>query len=86
MYLERVKAKGKHYLYLRTYDSSITYSKNKKVTLYRFGRLDNAIEEIEEWRKDPGKLPQKLKELNCTRGDLVSWIDYLRNKTAKRTG
>lgn len=76
MYLERVKAKGRYYIYLKAYDSTITYGQ-KKVTLYNFGREEHAIKDIREWLKDKNKLPRKLKNVGCVRRDLESWLNSL---------
>lgn len=67
MYLEKVKAKGKTYLYLKKYNV-------KKMTVYRFGRIEKARENMEVWKEDINTMPKELKELGCTRDDIHRWI------------
>lgn len=77
MYLDRVKAKGRQYLYLKMYDTEVTYSKDKRVVLYRFGREEKALQNMYLWLSDINKMPVELKELNCNKDDLKKWIYQL---------
>lgn len=82
MYLERVKAKGRYYLYLRKYKVRRYYESNKK-TIYGFGRIDNALTQMYEWRNNFTKFPQELIDRGCTYDDLLEWIDTLENGVHK---
>lgn len=83
MYLDPVKTKGNYYIYLRLYDSEITYSKDKRTRVYRFGREDKALEQMYKWRKDFSTFPKELINLGCVRRDLESWIMTLEGRTNK---
>lgn len=72
MYLEKSKAKGNVYLYLKEYDRKIKYGAKKR-TLYRFGRLEEAREDILRWKKDIRSLPDELKQIGCTQDDIRRW-------------
>ncbi|AIF45744.1 hypothetical protein X953_19910 (plasmid) [Virgibacillus sp. SK37] len=84
MYLERIKSKGNYYIYLRMYDQTITYSKNKKTTLYGFGRYEKAIKNMKKWERDFKQFPEELKALGCTRDDLGTWINKLEPRPRNR--
>lgn len=76
MYIERVKSKGRYYLYLKKYDGTIMFGSRKK-TLYRFGRLENALEKMKFWLQDINCLPLPLQELGCNEEDIKKWIDSI---------
>ncbi|CDQ42118.1 hypothetical protein [Virgibacillus salexigens] len=81
MYIEKTKSKGVYYLYLRKYDGRIRYG-TKKRTLYAFGRLEKARNNLIEWKNDISKLPEDLKKHGCTRDDLEKWISQTHSKPA----
>ncbi|UOQ47214.1 hypothetical protein MUN88_14175 [Gracilibacillus caseinilyticus] len=76
MYLERVKAKGKTYLYLKKYCVREFYERNNK-TVYGFGRIEKALKQMYKWQQDYSTFPQELKKEGCTKKDLMTWIDTL---------
>lgn len=76
MYLERVKAKGKTYLYVRKYCVRPNYS-NNTMTVFRFGRLDKALRQLYIWKHDFNKLPNELKTEGCTKQDVIDWISTI---------
>ncbi|SEO80669.1 hypothetical protein SAMN04488134_11364 [Amphibacillus marinus] len=75
MYLERVKAKGKTYLYVRKYCVRPNYSNNTK-TVFRFGRIEKALKQLYSWQLGD-KLPNELVKEGCTRQDIADWINTL---------
>lgn len=76
MYIERVRSKGRCYLYLKKYDGRIMFGTKKK-TLYRFGRLENALNEMKIWLEDMNCLPLALQELGCSEENLIEWINSI---------
>lgn len=73
MYLERVKSKGRYYLYLKEY-AVREYNLTPKVTLFAFGRLEKALKEMYYWRDNFKYFPKELKRVGCTKKDLLNWI------------
>lgn len=81
MYLERVKAKGRYYVYLKMYDQNVTYSKDKRVIVHSFGRQEKALNDMKKWEKNFSEMPESLKKIGATEKELHSWINYLNEKT-----
>lgn len=77
MYLEKVKSKGNYYVYLKQYDRTVTYSHDKRVYLYSFGRIDKALNKMYEWKKDSSRFPGELLEIGCGIDDVKQWIKRL---------
>jgi hypothetical protein len=75
LFLETAKAKGKRYIYLRSYAVK-QHSKNLE-THYRFGRKEIAIEKIKRWMEHFEEFPMELLELGCTKNDLGTWKSKL---------
>lgn len=85
MWLERIKAKGNYYLYLRSY-AVREYSVNRMI-VYKFGREESALPRMYNWRKNFAEyFPKELKELGCTFEDLDGWIKSLETKVHTKTG
>lgn len=76
MYLERVRAKGKTYLYLKKYYVRDNYS-NNTMTIYGFGRIEQALKQMYRWKCDLSTLPEDLKQEDCSIKDLDTWIATL---------
>jgi hypothetical protein len=82
MFLTQSKAKGKRYLYLCCYAPM-----DSKKIVYKFGRLELAIEKMRKWKMNFETFPVALKELGCTKKDLIQWINTIETgvtKTGKR--
>ncbi len=47
------------------------------MTVYRFGRIDNALRQMYKWQKDFSEFPEELKKEGCKKKDLSSWINTL---------
>lgn len=75
-YLERVKSKGKVYLYLKEYENRPFYE-NKSITIYAFGRIEIAKNNMKTWYDNFNLFPQQLKQLGFCKEDLKGWIKYL---------
>lgn len=82
LYLERVCSKGQYYLYLRKYKVRSYYESNKK-TVYRFGRIEDALSRMYFWKRNFELFPHELKVYGCTYDDLLSWINTLENGVHK---
>ncbi|WP_208592320.1 hypothetical protein [Gracilibacillus suaedae] len=85
MFLGRVRAKGKTYLYLKKYCIRENYEANATI-IYAFGRIDNALSKMYEWKNDFSSFPLELKQQGCTKKDLLNWIDTLESGIHKRSG
>lgn len=79
MFLTRVTAKGYTYLYLKEYRRRENYADNK-VIVYRFGRLENALEDMIFWINNFDEAPQDLIRLGATKKDLESWIRKIQTR------
>lgn len=80
-----MKSKEVYYLYLKQYEVRPYYS-NNKVTIYSFGRIENALKDMISWRKDFTTFPHELKKNGCTKKELDLWIETLETGTHTRTG
>jgi hypothetical protein len=78
MFLTQSKAKGKKYIYLCCYAPM-----DSKKIVYRFGRLEVAIEKMRKWKTDFETFPEELKELECTKKDLIQWISTIETGVTK---
>ncbi len=85
MYLERVKAKGRTYLYLKKYCVREHYE-SKSVTIFAFGRIEKALKTMYKWKNDHSTIPQELIQEGCSRNDLMTWINTLETGIHKRSG
>lgn len=88
MYLERVKSKGNCYLYLKNYSVRQNYASNK-VTVYRFGRIEQALESMYRWKRNFKEFPKDLIDIGCNKKDLEIWIQTLEtgvHKSGKKFG
>ncbi|GIO25343.1 hypothetical protein [Oceanobacillus sp. J11TS1] len=83
MYIDRIKSKHKYYLYLRKYESSVTYSLDKRVLVFRFGREEHALAEMRAWLQDINLLPIELKKLGFTKEDVQEWINNVEERREK---
>lgn len=82
IFLTTVKAKGKHYIYLRQYKVRDYYT-TKKETLFGFGRKEKAIKIMYEWQMNFSDFPQKLIGLGCNESDLKEWINTMETGITK---
>ncbi|MDF9504987.1 hypothetical protein P5808_27810 [Bacillus cereus] len=74
-YLKFKKSKGNYYVYLV---KSVRESGVKKdITLYKFGRLETALENMFEWRNEFELFPKELLEMGYTWEDLHEWVTTL---------
>lgn len=85
MYLERVISKGNCYLYLKAYSVRTNYSRPYK-TVYKFGRIETALQNMKAWKSDFSSFPGELKELGLNKTDLDNWIKTLETGKHTRTG
>ena len=75
MHLKGKTAKGKKYIYLYSYAGYEREKKSTKaISVYSFGRNDKALKQLKEWKEDFKSFPKPLRELGCTKGDLLEWI------------
>ena len=77
-FLERVNSHGFTYLYLNEYAVRKNYSTNR-MTIYRFGRIENALEKMYRWQNNFSEFPNELKKLGFNKYDLNKWIDRVEN-------
>jgi hypothetical protein len=73
LFLSKKTTKGHHYLYLQRYQVRDHY-KNLKLTVFRFGRLESAKQQMYAWRENFNEFPKELIDLGCTKRDLEVWI------------
>ncbi|MED1560072.1 hypothetical protein [Bacillus paramycoides] len=67
------RSKGKLYVYLMK--AFRENGKKKNITLYKFGRLDIALENMYAWRDDfEDKFPKELLNMGYDWNDLHDWI------------
>ncbi|PEK65938.1 hypothetical protein [Bacillus pseudomycoides] len=67
------RSKGKLYVYLTK--AFRENGKKKNITLYKFGRLDIALENMYVWRDDfETKFPKELLNMEYDWNDLHEWI------------
>lgn len=76
MYLERVRSKGRTYLYAKKYKPGINDYSNS-IIVYRFGRIDFALNKLYRWKNDFRYVPEELKKEGCTMKDIKTWIRTL---------
>ncbi|PFZ07186.1 hypothetical protein COL60_19405 [Bacillus pseudomycoides] len=77
------RSKGKIYVYLTK--ALRDNGKKKNITLYKFGRLDNALERMYAWRDDfENKFPAELLNLGYDWNDLHDWILSLETGYSKK--
>ena len=77
------RSKGKIYVYLTK--ALRDNGKKKNITLYKFGRLDNALERMYVWRDDfENKFPAELLNLGYDWNDLHDWILSLETGYSKK--
>jgi len=76
LFLTRVQSRNFQYLYLRKYKRRENYADHKK-TLYRFGRIENALKDMYRWQEDINSLPDELKDIGCNRDKVETWIKTL---------
>jgi hypothetical protein len=62
---------------LKQYTSRDSYTNSNREIVYRFGRIEKALEDMHAWREDFGMLPYDLVALGCSRRDLDAWIHTL---------
>lgn len=86
-YLSHVKSGGKVYLYLTVYDPTHKERNTKKRErhIYRFGRLDKAIENMNIWLLIPSMFPEELKSLGFDMKALKDWISSIQEKNEDLT-
>lgn len=88
MHLKCKRAKGNKYIYLYSYDGYERERKSpKSISVCSFGRNDKALKKLKEWKDDFNSFPRPLRELGCTKGDLLEWIITVETgvtKTGKR--
>lgn len=84
MFLERVRAKGNYYLYLKAYSVRSNYAK-PYVTVYKFGRVERALKNMKAWKNDFNSFPGELKELGLNKKDLDSWIRAIESGSTTKT-
>lgn len=72
-------------MYLRKYKVREFYESNKK-TVYRFGRIEDALSKMHYWKRNFELFPKQLKTYGCTYDDLCSWIDTLESGKHKSSG
>ncbi|MGG3805838.1 hypothetical protein [Metabacillus fastidiosus] len=82
MFLSGLKVKNTYYIYLTAYNARDPYGSRKK-TLYKFGRLDEAVLKMYYWRDNFSNFPYVLVELGCTEDDLREWINTLETGITK---
>ncbi|MCI0767258.1 hypothetical protein [Bacillus sp. TL12] len=67
------RSKGKLYVYLMK--ACRENGKKKNITLYKFGRLDIALENMYAWRDEfDTKFPEELLKMGYDWNDLHSWV------------
>lgn len=81
-YLERVRAKGNVYLYLKEYAVRKHYA-NNSIIIYRFGRIDQALKNMQNWKRNYSLFPIKLKKMGFNKKDLMIWIETLESGVHK---
>lgn len=81
-FLTRVHANGATYLYLREYATRRNVI-NNSVTIYRFGRIDNALKKMHKWKQDINKFPEQLKRRGFEKEDLKAWIKRVERMQAE---
>lgn len=62
------------------YDKTVTYTTDKRVCIFRFGREENAIADMKTWLRNIDLLPVELKELGCTREDVEKWVNSIESR------
>lgn len=84
-FLSRNKANGFTYINLRKSERVIKNGKSQviKTNIFRFGRVEKAIENMYTWRDDFDKFPKELKDLGYDFDDLQDWILTLETNVTK---
>lgn len=88
MYLERAKSRGNTYLYLKKYRRQPEPFYSNKISVFSFGRIENALKQMRDWEKDFENFPNELLQLGCDLDDLQAWIKTLEtgvHEKSKRT-
>ena len=80
-YLSQVKSNGNIYVYLTVYDPTHKERNTKRERhIYRFGRLEKAIEKMNIWMLIPSMFPEELKNLGFDTKALKEWISFIQEK------
>ena len=74
-YLKFKRSKGNFYVYLvkSVRDNGV----KKDIVLYRFGRLEKALENLYDWRMNYEKTPKELLNFGYEWHDLHEWVNTL---------
>ncbi|WP_324664704.1 hypothetical protein [Bacillus cereus] len=66
------KKNGRTYVYLVR--ATYKHQKKKNIPLFSFGRLEDALNNLYDWREDFEQFPSILTDLGFTWEDLNDWI------------
>lgn len=72
-FLQKVKSKGRYYIYLREYQAMMGYA-DDKITIYRFGNINNCLEKMYAWVNSEKDLPHELKIRDIGKKEIYKWI------------
>lgn len=83
-WLTTINSNGSTYVYLLEYVGEQEFKRSREQIVYKFGRIEVALKEMEFWYKFDIFFPDDLRKMGYDRKNLNEWIKQLEKKKSRK--
>lgn len=82
-WISLVRSNRETYVYLTEYIGDQTFTTKKELHVYRFGKINDALQDMKNWQQGREFFPLELYDKGYNYPDLCEWIQFLEGKISE---